>query len=431
MQVSVENTGDISRKMTITVPADEVGQAYRKQLKRISRRVRMPGFRPGKVPMKLIEAQHGGEAMQEAVSELISGSLHDAMAQEQLQPVGQPAVDIQNKVELDKDLEYIATFEVYPQVGEVGLGGAKVEKPVCEISDTDVDETLENLKKQRTEWKPVKRKARNGDRLTLDFTGRIDGKPFAGSDAEGIQAVLGSGNFFPDFEKQLKGLKAGDEKTITVTFPDDYRATELAGKEAQFELVVRDVAEPAEPELDENFVRSFGVEDGKLDSLKSEIARNLEREAQSRVSRKLKEAVMDALLEQNELEVPKVLVEQEISNLVGSTQAQGVNLEDPAQRKVFEGAASRRVKLGILLANLAKQANLEASDEQVEAKLAEMAQTYEDPDEFVKYYKSQPSEMEAVRSMVLEDIVVEHLMKDARVSEKKTSFSDLVAAEQS
>ncbi|RTZ61000.1 MAG: trigger factor [Gammaproteobacteria bacterium] len=431
MQVSVEDTGDISRKMTITVPAEELGQAYQKQLKRISKRVRMPGFRPGKVPMKMIEAQHGGEAMQEAVSELISGSLHEAMAQEEMQPVGQPAVDIRNKVELDKDLEYIATFEVYPEVGDVGIGGAKVEKPVCEISDSDVDDTLENLKKQRTVWKPVKRKSKNKDRMTLDFTGKIDGKPFAGGEAEGIQAVLGSGTFFPDFEKQLKGLKAGDEKTITVTFPDDYRASELAGKEAEFDLTISEVAEPVEPEIDKAFVRSFGVEDGKEKSLRAEIKRNLEREARSRLSRKLKEAVMDALLEQNALEVPKVLVEQEISNLVGSTQAQGVNIEDPAQRAVFEGAANRRVKLGILLANLAKQAKLEASDEQVEAKLAEMAQTYEDPEEFIKYYKSQPSEMEAVRSMVLEDVVVEHLMKDARVSEKKVKFSDLVAEEKS
>ncbi len=431
MQVSVENTGGIGRKVTITVPAEEVGKAYQNQLKRISRNVRMPGFRPGKVPMKMVEAQHGAEAMQEAVSDLISNSLHDAMAKEKLQPVGQPAVDIKDKVEPGKDFEYTASFEIYPEVGDVGIDGAKVEKLVCEIDDKDVEDTLDNLKKQRTEWKPVKRKSKNKDRVTLDFTGRMDGESFPGGEAKDVQAVLGSGTFFPDFEKQLKGLNAGAEQTISVTFPDDYRATELAGKAAEFDLVVKEVAEPVEPEMDETFVQSFGVEDGTLESLKAEIRRNLEREAASRVSRKLKESVMDALLENNELEIPKALVEQEISNLVGSTQAQGVNLEDPAQRTVFEGAANRRVKLGILLANLAKQSDLVAAEDRVEAKLEEMAQTYEDPAEFIKYYKSQPQEMEAIRSMVLEDVVVEHLMQNAKVDEKKISFSELVSEEKS
>lgn len=431
MQVSLENTGGIGRKMTIVVPAEEVGKAYQNQLKRISQKVRMPGFRPGKVPMKMVEAQHGGEALQDAVSDLISGSLYEAMAKENVQPVGQPAVDIQQKVELNKDFEYTATFEIYPEIGEVGIGDAEVEKLICEVGDADVEDTLENLKKQRIQWKPVKRKSKNKDRISLDFKGKIDGKPFAGGDAENVQAVLGEGTFFPDFEKQLKGLNAGTETTIAATFPDDYRASELAGKAAEFDLVVKEVAEPVIPDVDEEFVRSFGVEDGSEESLKAEIRRNLEREATSRVERKLKESVMNALLGNNELEIPKLLVEQEINNLVGSTQAQGVNLEDPTQRTVFEGAANRRVKLGILLANLSRQASLEASEEKVEAKLAEMAATYEDPEEFVKYYKSQPSEMETVRSMVLEDEVVGYLVKDARVSEKKVGFSELVAEEKS
>lgn len=426
MQVSVEQSGNIERKMTISLPAERVDSEITRQLQRLSKQVKVPGFRPGKVPMKIMKSRYLGQVMQDVMADLIQSSYQEALGQESLRPAGAPSIETSSGGE-GKDLEYTATFEVYPDLTGLTLSGLKIERNLCEISDKDIDTTLDSLRRQRVEWKSIDAEAKDGNRVTLDFTGNVDGKPFTGGEGKAMPVVIGSGSLIPGFESQLIGIKEGEERTLTVKFPDDYHADEMAGKEAIFDVKATEVAEEELPEVDEALAKSFGVEGGGIEKFREEIRDNLSREASDRTDITVRDAIFQAVLESNEIDVPKALLEQELKMLIETAEKEQPEITKNEEAvAMYRKLAERRVSLGLILAEITEREAMIPAADAVESRLQKLAETYEDPSSFIEWYKADRQRLSEIEAQVLESMVVDKLLKDAEIIDKTISFEELV-----
>ncbi|CAB0149554.1 Trigger factor [Pseudidiomarina piscicola] len=428
MQVSVETTQGLERRATITVPAATIDEKVKELLKNEYRNRRINGFRKGKVPPNVLQKLFGKEARGRAAQELMQSKYFEAIMQEKINPAGPPSIEPKVN-EAGKDLEFVATFEVYPEVEVQGLDKITVEKPDVAVTDADVDTMLETLRKQHADWKEVKRKSKKGERITIDFTGRIDGEEFEGGKAQDFALELGQSRMIPGFEDDIIGMKTGEEKTIEVSFPDDYHAENLKGKKAEFDIVAKKVEEQVLPELNDDFVAMFGVTEGGVDALKAEVRKNMERELKNTVQAKVKEQVLKGLVEGNEVDLPSAMVQQEIDGLrrqamqrFGDNQAQMPEL--PAN--LFEEQAKERVKVGLLLGEVIRTNELKVDDAKVDEIIANNASAYEDPEEVITYYKGNDELLQQVRNVALEEQAVDFILEQAKVSAKKTSFDELM-----
>lgn len=427
MQVSVENTSALERRMTIGVPAERIESEIDKRLQQTARRAKVPGFRPGKVPMSVIRQRYESSARQEALGDLIQSTFYEAVVQEKLNPAGSPAVE-PKVFEKGKDLEYVATFEVFPEFKVADFAGIVVERLQAEVADADLDNMLEVLRKQNTRFEAVERAAENGDQLNIDFVGKVDGEAFAGGSAKGTLLVLGSGRMIPGFEDALVGVSKGEERVITPTFPADYQNLDLAGKTAEFTVTVNSVEAPTLPDLNAEFFALFGVTNGGLDDFRAEVRKNMQRELNQAVKSKVKNQVMDGLLSSNPIEVPKSLVTSEIGRLrVQAVQQFGGNIK-PEQLPVelFEEQAKRRVVLGLVVAEVVKQNELKPDDARVRTLIEEMASAYQEPEQVVAWYYKNEQQMSEVRSVVLEEQVVDTVLEKAKVTDKTVSYEEAI-----
>lgn len=431
MQVSVESGEGLEKRLLVDLPAERVTEAVEKKLQSLSRNVRMDGFRPGKVPMSVVRQRFGEQAKHEAYGDLIQATFYEAASQQELKPAGEPSIELREDA-ADGGFGYTATFEVMPEVTVSNLSDMKVTKPVAEVTDEDVDGMIDKLRQQRTTWNEVDRAAQDGDTIHLDFKGILDGEAFEGGSAENVPLQLGSGSMIPGFEEALTGAKPGEERSFNVTFPEDYRAEHLAGKEVTFEAKVLKVAEPQLPEIDEEFVKAFGVEAGTEDALRAEIRNNMERELKQRLNAATKESVMDALLETNPVDVPKAMITEEAGRMKMQAQqemaqaGQQNNLDLPLS--LFEDQAKRRVALGLLLGAIMREQKLEVDQDRVAATIDEFAATYENPAELKEFYENNPQQRAQVESMVLEEQVVDWLLEQATVEEEKKTFNGVVGS---
>jgi trigger factor len=429
MQVSVETTGNLGRRMTVSVPSERLEKEFTARIQRLLRTAKFPGFRPGKAPLKLIEAQYGGKVMQEVMGDVIQTSFYEAVTDKGLKPAGGPTIEPKT-AERGRDFEYVALFEVYPEISRLEIAGMKIERPVTQVADADVDRTLESLRKQRLTWSPVERAAQSGDRLTLDFQGSLGGMPFEGGAAQDFHLVLGSKALVDGFEEGLLGVKAGDQRTLDITFPADYRNTTLAGQPTQFAVTVKEVAEPVLPEVNEDFARQLGMPDASVATLRKEIRTSLERELSDRIRSKVRDQVFKAVIEANSFDVPKALEQAEIQRLLESTRANLASQGLPAERipsdpSIYASQARQRVALGLILAELVKVRGFKAEADRVRARIEEMAATYESPEKFVEWHYSQPNRLAEIESLVLEEQAVDLLLQTADVIDKPVSFFEL------
>ena len=427
MQVSVENTSALERRMTIGVPAERIETEVNKRLQQTARRAKVPGFRPGKVPMSVIRQRYEAAARQEALGDLIQATFYEAVVEQKLNPAGQPSVE-PKVFEKGKDLEYVATFEVFPEFTVAGFEGINVERQSAEVNDADVDNMLDILRKQNVRYETVEREAQNEDQLNIDFVGKIDGEAFSGGSATGTQLVLGSGRMIPGFEDGLVGAKAGEERVLNVTFPEDYQNLDLAGKAAEFTVTVNSVSAPTLPELTDEFFAQFGIKEGGIDGFRAEVRKNMERELRQAIKAKVKNQVMDGLLASNPIEAPKALLSNEIDRLrVQAVQQFGGNIKpDQLPAELFEEQARRRVVLGLIVAEVVKQFELKPDDARVRELIQEMASAYQEPEQVVSWYYKNDQQMNEVRSVVLEEQVVDTVLQKASVTDKAVSYEEAV-----
>ncbi|MCY1516910.1 Trigger factor [compost metagenome] len=427
MQVSVENTSALERRMTVGVPAERIETEVNKRLQQTARRAKIPGFRPGKVPMNVIRQRYEGAARQEALSDLIQETFYEAVVEQKLNPAGAPSVE-PKVFEKGKDLEYIATFEVFPEFQVAGFESVAVERLQADVKDADVDNMLEILRKQNTRFEKVEREAKNDDQLNIDFVGKVDGEAFAGGSAKGTALVLGSGRMIPGFEEGLVGAKAGEERVLELTFPADYQNLDLAGKAAEFTVTVNSVSEAKLPELNDDFFALFGIKEGGLEGFRTEVGKNMERELRQAIKSKVKNQVMDGLLAANPIEVPKALIGNEVNRLrVQAVQQFGGNI-NPEQlpAELFEEQAKRRVVLGLIVAEVVKQFELKPDEARVRELIQEMASAYQEPEQVVAWYYKNDQQLNEVRSVVLEEQVVDTVLQKAQVTDKQVSYEEAV-----
>jgi len=426
MQVSVESTGTLGRKITVQVPPERIDDEVEKKLKDLSRTVKLDGFRQGKVPLKVVKQKFSGQVRQDVVGDVLQSTLYEAINQEKLRPAEGPKVE-DVKMEPGQPMKYSATFEVYPEIELVSLEGKTVEKTVSSVADSDIDKMFEKLQKQRVTWEKVDRASENEDQLIINFEGKLDGAIFEGGKADKFPLVLGSKSMVPGFEDQLLGVSEGDKKTIEVTFPEDYQGKEVAGKKAEFDIEVIQVNKPVLAELNDEFAQAFGVSDG-LDAFRKEVRANMEREMNTRLQGQLKNSVMDVLREANEIEVPQSLIDEEIQNLM--KQAMGNQPETlkgmQLPKEIFQDNATKRVVLGLLVGEVIQANDLKVDKSQVSSKLEEIAGTYESPQEVVKAYTENQNLMQSLEGLVLEDQVVELLLKQLTIEEKTVAFDEVM-----
>ncbi|KQA14835.1 trigger factor [Vibrio cholerae] len=428
MQVTVETLEGLQRRLNITVPAANIEDAVAAELRNIAKNRRFDGFRKGKVPMKMVAKMYGKAVRQDVLGEVMQRHFIEAIVKEKINPAGAPTFA---PVEIGegKDLVFTATFEVYPEVELKGLENIAVEKPAAEVTDADVAEMLETLRKQQATWKEVDEAAENGKRVSIDFVGSIDGVEFEGGKAENFPLEMGSGRMIPGFEDGIVGKTKGMEFVIDVTFPEDYHAENLKGKAAKFAIKVNKVEARELPELNDEFVARFGVAEGGVDALKAEVRKNMERELKQAIKARIKEQAIEGLVKENEIQVPSALIDQEI-NVLRQQAAQrfGGNVEAAAQlpRELFEEQAKRRVVVGLLLGEVIRTHELKADEEKVKALITEMATAYEDPSEVVSYYEQNQQLMNNMRNVALEEQAVDAIIAKAKVTEKAISFSELM-----
>ena len=427
MQVSVENTSALERRMTVGVPVERIETEVNKRLQQTARRAKVPGFRPGKVPMSVIRQRYEDAARQEALGDLIQSTFYEAVVEQKLNPAGAPAVE-PKLFEKGKGLEYVATFEVFPEFTVGGFESIAIERLQADVADADVDNMLDILRKQNTRFEAVERAAENGDQLNIDFVGTIDGEAFAGGSAKGTQLVLGSGRMIPGFEDALVGAKAGEERVITPTFPADYQNLDLAGKTAEFTVTVNSIAAPQLPELNDEFFALFGVKEGGLEGFRAEVRKNMERELRQAIKSKVKNQVMDGLLAANPIEVPKALISNEVNRLrVQAVQQFGGNLKpEQLPAELFEEQAKRRVVLGLVVAEVVKQCELKPDEARVREMIQEMASAYQEPEQVVAWSYKNDQQMNEVRSVVLEEQVVDTVLQKANVTDNAVSYEEAV-----
>jgi len=433
MQVSVESGEGLERRLLVDLPAEQVEGEVDKKLAELAKTVRLDGFRPGKVPVRVVKQRFGDQVRQEVYGDLIQSSFYDAASESNLAPVGGPSVELRDAAE-PGGLSYTATFQVMPEVEPADLSDRQVSKPVAEVSDTDVDEMIDKLRSQRAELVDVDRPAQDGDTVYMDFKGFVDGEAFAGGSAENVPLVLGSGSMIDGFEAGLLGAKAGEERTLEVTFPEDYRAENLAGKPATFEVKVLRVAESRMPEIDEDFVKEFGVEEGTEEALRTEVRKNMQSELEQRLHALLKNNVMDLLREANPLDLPEAMVEQESERMkqqaVQDMQARGQQSGMDLPASIFEEQARTRVHLGLLVGEIIKKTEIKAEESDLREMISQLAESYEDPEEVVDYYLNNPQQRSSVENLVLENKVVDWVVGQVEVKEESRNFSDVMNPEQ-
>jgi trigger factor len=430
MPTELQTTGGLQRKITLPVSMAEVGQQVERRLRDLSRTVRMPGFRPGKVPIKLIQQSYGQQVQAEVLGDTVSKAFSDAVAEHKLRVAGQP--NIEPRAGADGAVDgFTATFEVYPDVTLGEPATLAIERAVCPVGDAEVDRTIDVLRKQRTTWSPAGRAAADGDRLTIDFVGRRDGEPFEGGSGTGFTFVLGEGRMLPDFETGLRGAAVGERRTFPVAFPADYGAAELAGKTAEFEATVNAVDAPQLPVLDEAFAQQLGVADGTLEALRADVRRNLEREVSQRLRARTKGAVMDALPQLANIELPGTLVQAEAEGLAERARAdlaqRGMDVKNvPIGADAFTESATRRVRLGLIVAEVVKANGLQARPDQIRKQIEEFAASYENPGEVLRWYFSDKQRLAEVEALVVEQNVVDWALSKAQVTERALGFDELM-----
>lgn len=430
MQVSVETTSGLGRKLTVGVPAEKIDTAVDEKLKDAAKRVRIDGFRPGKVPLKEVRRRFGKSIREEVIGEVVSNSFYDAVTKESLNPAGYPSIE-RTTDEPGKDLEFVATFEVYPEVQVQGLDKIAVTRPVAEISETDIDNMIERLREQRASFADVDRAAEDGDQVNIDFEGTKDGVAFDGGTATGQDLVLGSGRMIPGFEDGIVGMSKGEEKVIDVTFPEDYHSEDLKGQPVQFKITVNQVQGRTLPQVDEEFIKNFTQKDEtSMDEFRTEIRKNMERELKNAVKNRVKKAVMDGVLDNNDVEVPKALIDSEINRQRQQMLQQfggGQNFDmSMLPAELFEGQATRAVKLALVLGELIKEKEVKADASRVRSTIEEMAQPYENPEQVVAWYYENQQMLQQVEAMVLEDQVVDLILEQATVTDQEMSYEDAV-----
>ena len=432
MQVSVETTEGLERKLTIAIPGDRVDTAVNARLQEAAQTIRLNGFRQGKVPLKVVKNKFGKGVRQEVVGELMNQTYFEAIAQESLKPAGQPRIE-PTSMDEGKDVEFVAVFEVYPEIELPDFAAIKAERLVAEVSDDDIDEMIETLRKQRQTWVPVERAAADGDMVNIDYVGKKEGEEFQGGKAAGQNLVLGSERMIPGFEDGVIGKSAGEDFTLQLKFPDDYHSEELAGAEVEFELTLNTVSEQSLPEVNEDFFKSFGVEEGGMEAFREEVSNNMQREMKNASRNKLKTTLMDALISDLEVAIPAALMSNEIHQLKHQTVQQmgGGQGFDPHSMPddLFREQAKRRVTLGLILGEVISQQSIQADADKVRDAVEEIAATYESPEEVVKWYYSNEEQLQGIESSVIEDQVFDYIIEQAQVSDKGVSYQDVIKPE--
>lgn len=433
MQPVVQTLSGLERRIDLAVSVADVEKEVQAQLKRVARTAKVQGFRPGKAPMAMLERSHGPGIRYDVINSQIGRAFEQAVDEAKLRVAGAPNLEPKTEGVGDDTLAFTATFEVYPEVTVPDLSTLSVTRSATDVSEAEVDKTLDVLRKQRAAYEPREgRAAADGDRVVLDFAGTIDGVPFEGGKAENFPFVLGQGRMLPEFEAAAQGLKAGDTKVFPLTFPEDYQGKEVAGKTAEFTITVREVAEGVLPAIDTDFAKQLGEADGDVEKLRADIRSNIEREAKSRAEARTKGSVMDALVEAAKFDVPKALIDGEVENRIAAAREdlkqRGVPNADamPIPAEIFSGEAERRVRLGLLVSELVKQAQLQSKPEQVRAKIEAFAQNYEQPAQVVSYYLGDRQRRAEIEAIVLEDNVVEHVLSKAQVTDETVAFDQLM-----
>ena len=432
MQVSVEKTSELIRKMTVSVPEAVVQEKMAERLKSLARSVKIDGFRPGKVPQHVVKKMFGDRVRDEIATDLIKETYSDALQNQELKPAGHPHIE---PLEEAEGFQYTAVFEVYPEISLEGIDQLEVVRPVATVKDTDVDEMIEKLRAQKQSWKIVDRPAREHDSVTISFSGISEGENFTDGRVEDYQVICGLKRMIPGFEDNLIGLEAGANKTFSLNFPEDYANAKLAGKAAEFEADVIKVEEVLLPEIDADFVKAYGIEDGLIKSFRDDIRNNMERELEQALRGKLKGSIMDALFEKFPLTVPNTLVDIEVESLMKpyleTAKKQKMNLQDlKLPRDVFEEQAKRRVALGLILGEITQKNAIKLDGNKVRSTIEDMARNYERPEDVVVWYYSDESRLRDVQQMVLEDQSIEWLVTQAKVSDQTVNFSDVMDKQQ-
>ena len=442
MATAVENLGKLERRITISFPLSDVRSEVEKRLKVQAKSARAPGFRPGKVPMKMVAAQYGYQIETDVLNDRVGRAFNEAANENQLRVAGFPKIEPKQDAP-EGMLAFDATFEVFPEVVIGDLAGVEIETVAAEVTDAEIDKTIDILRKQRVHYHTKgeagehgdggEAVAANGDRVTVDFVGKIDGVEFAGGKADNYAFVLGEGRMLPEFEAATVGLKVGESKTFPLAFPEDYHGKDVAGKTAEFTITLKNLEWAHLPEVDAEFAKSLGIEDGSIDKMRADIKTNLEREVNARIKARNKEAVMDALVKVTEMDVPKVMIEQDSERLAEQTRQdmaqRGMDVKNlPFPPELFAEKAERRVRLGLILSQLVADNNLQATQEQVKAQIEDFAQSYEDPKEVLKYYYSDRRRLGEVESLVLEENVVNYVLGKAKVSTKTIAFDELMGS---
>ena len=421
----------LERSLDLSVVIADLDNEIDQRLKRMGKNLKMPGFRPGKVPFNIVKQTYGHEAYADALNGALEKSFTEAVKAQQVRVAGSPKIE-PKKTESETHLEFTAVFEVYPEIKVADLKDVEIERPVLEVGASELENTLNVLRKQRVSYEPVDRAAAKGDRVTIDFLGKKDGEPFQGGEAKDYPFVLGEGTMLADFENAVTGLKAGEAKSFEMTFPADYHAKDLAGQAVTFDITVKQVSEAVLPEIDTEFAKSLGIADGDVEKMRAEIETNLKREVKSRLKSRVKNQVMDALLKTNPIEVPKALVEIEIDQLIDNArqdmeQRSGKKMKEfPMQREWFADQAKRRVSLGLVLSEVVKVNELHAKADQVKSIVEEAAQSYEHPEEVVRWYYAQPQRLAEIEGVAIEDNVVAWALSSAKVVDKAVAFDELM-----
>jgi len=429
---SVETLGALERRLNASIPQHKVRGEVESRLKRLGRTAKVHGFRPGKAPFRILEQQYGAQVHQEVLGESLQRAFADEVKAKNLKVVGSPSFELKNADPAAEQVEYSATFEVYPEVRLGDLGGETVERTVFTLNDADVEQTIATLRRQRAVFEAVSRAAQNEDQVRMDFTGKLNGEVFEGGEARDFTVVLGRGRMLPDFESAIIGMKTGEIKSFEITFPEDYHGKNVAGKRVTFTITLHSVEAPRLPEVDVEFAKSLGVADGNVDKLKAEIRSNLEREVERRIKVRNKDSAMDALIKVCQLELPRTLVEWEAQNLMQQA------VQDMEQRgmkipkgmalppDMFTERAQKRVKLGLILSRLVEQHNLGAKPEQVKALIKDYAQGFEHPEQVLRWYAADPARMQEVENLVLEDNVVAWVINAAKATDKAVKLDELM-----
>lgn len=427
MQVSVESIGALERRMEILVPAEDIDKVVDERLQKLSRQVRLKGFRPGKVPVKVVRQQFGQQVRQEVLGDVVQSSFNEAVKQEKLVPAGGPRIE-PISTEQGADLKYRAVFEVIPQIQLSGLEGIEVSRPGAEVTPADVDAMIENLRQQRITYSPVDRPAQDGDRVTIDFAGTVNGQPFEGGQGEGVTVVIGAGRMLADFEAGLRGASAGEQRTVEVTFPANYGAQALAGQQASFRIDVKTVDQPQLPEVDDAFCQAYGVDEGGIERLREEVTENMRRELNDAIRSRLKKQVMDGLLTANPVELPKILVDAQVRELQAEA-GRRMGVKEASQLPApsnFVDAARRRVALILLVREIIQQEKMMLDQAKVQTRFQELADQFPDAAQALQTYRSNPQIRQQMEDGVMEDQVVDWLLERAKITEQQFTFKDLM-----